>query len=61
MKYSDVGEDECVLCVGTKSDNTFVQQMRSDYENIRDRIVGYKKSFSEITANDLPVFLSNCI
>ncbi|KNB46265.1 mitochondrial import inner membrane translocase subunit TIM50 [Blastocystis sp. subtype 4] len=41
---------------GTKSDHTFVQQMKLDYEAIRDKIVNYKKNFTEITANDLPVF-----
>lgn len=30
--------------------------MKLDYEAIRDKIVNYKKNFTEITANDLPVF-----
>ena len=31
--------------------------MKLDYEAIRDKVVGYKKNFTEITANDLPVFV----
>ena len=30
--------------------------MKLDFEAIRDKIVNYKKNFTEITANDLPVF-----
>lgn len=29
--------------------------MKMDYESVKDAIVGYKKNFTEITANDLPV------
>ena len=29
-----------------------------DYESVKDTIVGYKKNFTEITANDLPVRFS---
>ncbi|KAK8819140.1 hypothetical protein WA538_001716 [Blastocystis sp. DL] len=38
----------------TKSDHTFGQQLKMDYESVKDTIVGYKKNFTEITANDLP-------
>ena len=41
--------------IGTKSDNTFVEQMKSDLNAIKDAIVGLRKNVTEITANDLPV------
>ena len=39
--------------IGTKSDHTFVEQMKLDYGTIKGRITGLWKMNTEITANDL--------
>ena len=44
------------LWIGSKSDYTFTQQLKHDLNSIKERFVNFKKNYTEITANDLPVW-----